>query len=264
MRRLLQEQGAVLKEVYEEEFGVPFPTEENYYPARFLHPAGGEKLQDKIMREYMGLTPSSTGFMQSRVDHARPLDLNTDALSVFIQSAMMVDNWLYTHSITQDIDAMLNGEGVKDAMKNAMGPADFRRFADYTQILKRAIVLDLTGAEAVENWVNRGLGAYARASLSMRIETVLRQMPAVMNGYIGSDGSVTLHEYLQTMAHLKKGKARMSYRKMLAMQERMLGHFASAAQQAANELDKPTMADAIVEWGMQGMELAMHGLLPSR
>lgn len=220
LRALLHEHGLKLAREYESVFGVPFPVVDNYYPARFQ---AVDKLSDEevMQLQYTSGTTSgqANGWMKKRLkNHNRILDTSVDALSVFAEHFAVTENWYYMHDIVDRFRAMFRNRDVAGHMVVGLGMNDYMQLRETINLLERMGVATGQSVGAYNKLMSTLTGAHAQSILSYRIETLLKQIPAVLNGWIG-DNSLSLVEYLGTIAHLRNGTAKMSVEMMMMSPE---------------------------------------------
>ncbi len=270
LRELFARQGDKLAAVYEQQYGVPFPREKNYFAAKFEVPESGDEMV-RMLTSFSGQPGASTGFLKQRVkDHNLDLDTTKDALQVFLQGTTLSDTWLATQDIVRDLRAYMRDTAFNESMLAAMGKDEYDNFRAWVQLLEQGGVRETVNMGAAQTWVDRIYGSTSIATLGLRIQTLFRQIPAVFNGLLGAY-DIGIKEWLVTLARMKRGELPMNFSRMLNsefMKNRQSGDVGSMKSQAmreSGELVSPL--EKALEYAMKPMEwtdarLTAAGLVP--
>ncbi|MEG0587960.1 MAG: hypothetical protein RR506_08675 [Akkermansia sp.] len=207
-------QGDILAKEYERTMGVPFPRNGNYSPGSFY---AFDKMSEEdaaaILSGMNNPAGGKDGFLRQRVDHNRELDTTVGALGSFWRNAEIVDNWIYTHEIIDDFRGVLGRKETAQALITNIGRNNFATLKKWVGLIERAGIAQAENLGTAEKLTNRFFSTAAMGILSFRPETLIRQVDAVTNCYVG-DPSVSWWEYMVELAHMKSGNSGMSWSKM--------------------------------------------------
>ncbi len=269
LRDIVAENTPRVKEVYERQFGVPFPAEHNYFPARWKVPQQNDELMMAIAG-FGGAPGASTGFLKPRVQHGHPLDTSKDALQVMLQAMTLSDAWMHTQDLIADLNAYMRDRKFDAAMVTALGKDGYANFKAWVELLKNGGARQVVDMGAAQSWVDRLYGASAVATLGLRIQTLFRQLGAIMNGLNGAF-DVSVGEYIGSLVRQLLGKAPMSYRRMARSElimNRKTGHASTLQGQAMRPSgEKVGALEGALKMAMLPMErvdafLTASGLVP--
>ncbi len=269
LRDIVAENTPKLKEVYERQFGVPFPAEENYFPAKWIVPQQNDELMTALAG-FGGAPGASTGFLKPRVQHGHPLDTSKDALQVMLQAMTLSDAWMHTQDIVADLNAYMRDRKFDAAMVTALGKDGYANFKAWVELLKNGGARQVVDMGAAQSWVDRLYGASAMAVLGFRIQTLFRQFGAIFNGLMGAY-DISTAEFVGSLVRQLTGKAPMSYRRMMKsdfIRNRKTGHQGTLQGQAMRPSGEMVSSfEAALEMAMRPMEevdsrLTASGLVP--
>ncbi len=269
LRDIVAENTPKLKAVYERQFGVPFPAEENYFPARWIVPQQNDELMTALAG-FGGAPGASTGFLKPRVLHGHPLDTTKDALQVMLQAMTLSDAWMHTQDIVADLNAYMRDRKFDAAMVTALGKDGYANFKAWVELLKNGGARQVVDMGAAQSWVDRMYGASAMAVLGFRIQTLFRQFGAIFNGLMGAY-DISTAEFVGSLVRQLTGKAPMSYRRMVQsdfIRNRKTGHQGTLQGQAMRPSGEMVSSfEAALEMAMRPMEevdsrLTASGLVP--
>ncbi len=257
MRELFAIQGDRIAAVYEGAFGVPFPREENYFAARWVVNGMKENPAEQLLAGMMGTPGAGNGWQKQRVDHNLELDMTKDALQVFLQATKLTDTWMATQDIVADFKAWTRDSEFERALTVLIGKDNYDNLKDWIRILEMGGVQDCLNMGAAQEVINGLYGSGAVAILGFRLQTLVRQVPAVFNGLLGAH-DISTGEWLATLARMKHGEAPMTFKRMVEsalMKNRQSGKDGAMAGQAARPGDmQSSLAEEIMQASMRPME----------
>lgn len=259
LRNILKEEGDKIALLYEKVYGVPFPREINYFPARFKANEG--KDESGVSEMLTGVPMMQAGgkqFMIMRVDHSRDVRTDQDMFNVFFESMAMTEHWYHTQSIVSDFHYMLSRPALADSLKANLGEDGLVRLKSWLTLLERSGVEYGKAMGSASRVVGAIYTGKAKAILAFRVETMLKQASAIMNAWAG-DESIGFFDYIATMIHMKSGKAKMGVIKMMKsnlFQSRLTGTMIETRLAKMGADMTFTQAETFLTWGMSGMEYA--------
>ena len=239
LRELFRIQGDKIAVVYERAFGVPFYREENYFAARWDVSEMKENSAEQLLAGMAGTTGAGNGWMKQRVDHNLDLDMTKDALEVFLQATSLTDTWMATQDIVADFKAWTREKEFGRAMTALIGEDSYNNLKDWIRILEQGGVQDCLNMGVAQDVINGIYGSGAVAILGLRVQTLIRQVPAVFNGLLGAH-DISSGEWLMALATMKKGDAPMTFSRMVnsvLMKNRQQGKAGLMASQAMRSGD---------------------------
>ena len=253
LRELFAKQGDRVAVVYERTFGVPFPREENYFAARWNVTEMKENAAEQLLAGMAGTPGAGNGWMKQRVDHNLELDMTKDALQVFLQATSLTDAWMATQDIVADFKGWTRDPDFDRAITALLGKEGYENLKDWVRILELGGVQDCLNMGVSQDVINGLYGSGAVAILGFRVQTLIRQMPAVFNGLLGAH-DISAGEWLATMSRIKNGDAPMTFRRMMdsvLMKNRQQGRAGEMASQAMRPGD--VSSSAMEPWLLASM-----------
>ncbi len=214
LRELFALQGERIARVYEATFGVPFPREENYFAARWNVTGMKENPAEQLLAGMAGTPGAGNGWMKPRVDHNLELDMTKDALQVFLQATTLTDTWMATQDIVADFKAWTRDSDFDRAMMSALGKDDYENLKDWIRIVELGGVQDCLNMGVAQDVINGLYGSGAVAILGFRIQTLLRQLPAIFNGLLGAH-DISAAEWVASLSRMKNAEAPMTFTRMM-------------------------------------------------
>lgn len=247
LREMFAQQGDRIAAVYEKEFGVPFPREENYFAARWNVTERKGSPEQQLLASMTGTPGAGKGWQKQRVQHNLKLDMTKGAVGVFLQATQITDTWMATQDIISDFNAWTRDERFDAAMNISLGADGYQNLKDWIDIMETGGVKECVNMGASQDVINGLYGSSAVAILGWRLQTLLKQTPAIFNGLFGAH-DISTAEWMATLAKMKHGEAPMSYERMLnseLIQSRMQGKFGAMAGQAlrAGDIKSSKMED---------------------
>lgn len=239
LRELFAKQGDRIAAVYENAFGVPFPREENYFAARWVVNGMKENSAEQLLAGMAGTAGAGNGWMKQRVNHNLELDMTKDALQVFLQATSLTDTWMATQDIVADFKAWTRDADFERALTAVLGQESYDNLKDWIRILEQGGVQDCLNMGVSQDVINGLYGSGAVAILGLRIQTLLKQTPAIFNGLLGAH-DISGAEWFATMSRMKNGDAPMTYKRMVnstLMKMRQQGKAGNMASQAVRSGD---------------------------
>ncbi|OCA02156.1 hypothetical protein AC781_11375 [Akkermansia glycaniphila] len=256
LRKLFKEQGDRIAAVYEATYGVPFPRVENYFAARF-DVARMKSAEAEILQGMGAMQGGGKGFMKVRTFHNHDLDLRRGALSVFMEATEISDNWMFTQDIVSDWRAFLSDQDFANVLAVHLGEELYERLRRWVSMIETMGVRGAMSLGAADRVIGKLYGAKANAVLGFKLETMLRQTSAVLNGWAG-DPSIGFAEWMKAMAMIRGKKTPMTVEKMLAspeMQTRFGGQLGLAERQMMLPTgEKANAVESMLQAGMSPME----------
>lgn len=244
LRELFAKQGDRIAAVYENAFGVPFPREENYFAARWVVNGMKENPAEQLLAGMAGTAGAGNGWMKQRVNHNLELDMTKDALQVFLQATSLTDTWMATQDIVADFKAWTRDADFERALTAVLGKESYDNLKDWIRILEMGGVQDCLNMGVSQDVINGLYGSGAVAILGLRIQTLLKQTPAIFNGLLGAH-DISAAEWFATMSRMKNGDAPMTYKRMVnstLMKMRQQGKVGNMAGQAMRSGDTASSA----------------------
>lgn len=202
--------------VYEKMFGVPFASEENYWPGQF---DVAETLKSDKDDKPAGGTPSGmfggfNRFLMSRIRHNAKPDLTMSASEVYLRHMTETNTWICTAEILNNAKTLLRRKEVSDAIKLNAGESFYSALIDRIKMLENAGMKDSGRLKSDFAMMRACMGPQALGLLSGNVNTVIRQLEAIANGavapgvspvaWIGSMGRVLTGRSNKTIARLWK------------------------------------------------------------
>ena len=244
LRELFALQGDRIAVIYEREFGVPFPREENYFAARWVVNGMKENPAEQLLAGMAGTPGAGNGWMKQRVDHNLELDMTKDALQVFLQATTLTDTWMATQDIVADFKAWTRDKDFERALTTLLGKEGYDNIKDWVRILELGGVQDCLNMGVTQDVINGLYGSGAVAILGLRVQTLIRQLASVFNGLLGAP-DISAAEWMLTLARMKRGEAPMTYKKMknsVLLKSRQQGRAGNMASQAVRSNDSESSA----------------------
>lgn len=257
LRELFAKQGDRIAAVYENAFGVPFPREENYFAARWVVNGTKESPAEQLLAGMAGTAGAGNGWMKQRVNHNLELDMTKDALQVFLQATSLTDTWIATQDIVADFKAWTRDADFERALTAVLGQESYDNLKDWIRILEMGGVQDCLNMGVSQDVINGLYGSGAVAILGLRVQTLLKQTPAIFNGLLGAH-DISAAEWFATLSKMKKGDAPMTYSRMVnstLMKMRQQGKAGNMAGQAVRSGDTASSAaEGLLQASMLPME----------
>ena len=257
LRELFAKQGDRVAAVYERVYGVPFPREENYFAARWDVTEVKGSPAEQLLAGMSGTPGAGKGWQKQRVNHDLELDMTKDALQVFLQATSLTDTWMATQDIVEDFKAWTRDKDFVKALTVLLGKDGYDNLIDWIRILEMGGVQDCLNMGASQDVINGIYGSGAVAILGFRVQTLLKQVPAIFNGLLGAH-DISTAEWFATLSRMKNRTAPMTFRKMLdstLLKNRMQGRAGELKGQAMRSGDmRSSMAEELLLASMLPME----------
>lgn len=219
--RLRDELGArtpQIKELYERVYGMPFPEVENYFRAYF--DAGHEVHSEAIMGgagEGRAAGKGTAKILYTRHHHNAKINPAMNVLSAFDCAMKEQDVMLGYSDLASDMVQVLNYKDGDISMENALKAA----FSDWTVKEFRKVAEDTSRIvpviDEVGLWLTRSLSVLgssnAKALLSYRVSTLIKQRTALFNTLAGSD-LIGIVEWYKSRERARFGLGKITWKEM--------------------------------------------------
>ncbi len=219
--RLRDELGArtpQIKELYERVYGMPFPEVENYFRAYF--DAGHEVHSEAIMGgagEGRAAGKGTAKILYTRHHHNAKINPAMNVLSAFDCAMKEQDVMLGYSDLASDMVQVLNYKDGDISMENTLKAV----FSDWTVKEFRKVAEDTSRIvpviDEVGLWLTRSLSVLgssnAKALLSYRVSTLIKQRTALFNTLAGSD-LIGIVEWYKSRERARFGLGKITWKEM--------------------------------------------------
>lgn len=219
--RLRDELGArtpQIKELYERVYGMPFPEVENYFRAYF--DAGHEVHSEAIMGgagEGRAAGKGTAKILYTRHHHNAKINPVMNVLSAFDCAMKEQDVMLGYSDLASDMVQVLNYKDGDISMENTLKAV----FSDWTVKEFRKVAEDTSRIvpviDEVGLWLTRSLSVLgssnAKALLSYRVSTLIKQRTALFNTLAGSD-LIGIVEWYKSRERARFGLGKITWKEM--------------------------------------------------
>ena len=211
MRDYLSRTG--LQEVFESREGVPFPAEENYWPAAFDQ-------SGKINENVNALDPATGQYstrysmLMTRVNHKLSFDLTIGATNTFMGAMAMQNNYICMGSLTQLWRRLLSNQRFARSLRQRIGESRFKAIKEGVNLLDGQGVAEAYAQKQLSGIIGMFQGAHAPAVLAGSVTTLIKQISAIMHG--ASYPGINPFRLISQMLIDRLGGGRMTYKRMMA------------------------------------------------
>ena len=211
MRDYLSRTG--LQEVFESREGVPFPAEENYWPAAFDQ-------SGKINENVNALDPATGQYstrysmLMTRVNHKLSFDLTIGATNTFMGAMAMQNNYICMGSLTQLWRRLLSHQRFARSLRQRIGESRFKAIKEGVNLLDGQGVAEAYAQKQLSGIIGMFQGAHAPAVLAGSVTTLIKQISAIMHG--ASYPGINPFRLISQMLIDRLGGGRMTYKRMMA------------------------------------------------
>ena len=203
-----------------------------------------ENSAEQLLAGMAGTAGAGNGWMKQRVNHNLELDMTKDALQVFLQATSLTDTWMATQDIVADFKAWTRDADFERALTAVLGQESYDNLKDWIRILEMGGVQDCLNMGVSQDVINGLYGSGAVAILGLRVQTLLKQTPAIFNGLLGAH-DISAAEWFATMSRMKNVDAPMTYKRMVnrtLIKMRQQGKAGNMAGQAMRSGDTASSA----------------------
>ena len=210
MRDYLSRTG--LQEVFESREGVPFPAEENYWPAAFDQ-------SGKINENVNALDPATGQYstrysmLITRVNHKLSFDLTIGATNTFMGAMAMQNNYICMGSLTQLWRRLLSHQRFARSLRQRIGESRFKAIKEGMNLLDGQGVVEAYAQKQLSGIIGMFQGAHAPAVLAGSVTTLIKQISAIMHG--ASYPGINPFRLISQMLIDRLGRGRMTYKRMM-------------------------------------------------
>lgn len=210
MRDYLSRTG--LQEVFESREGVPFPAEENYWPAAFDQ-------SGKINENVNALDPATGQYstrysmLITRVNHKLSFDLTIGATNTFMGAMAMQNNYICMGSLTQLWRRLLSHQRFARSLRQRIGESRFKAIKEGVNLLDGQGVAEAYAQKQLSGIIGMFQGAHAPAVLAGSVTTLIKQISAIMHG--ASYPGINPFRLISQMLIDRLGGGRMTYKRMM-------------------------------------------------
>lgn len=183
MREILNEQGLTMAAIYEAHTGVPFAKRANYFRGVF----DIAKVKDKgeSIDSATSITGGKYGCLIPRQYHHQMLNWGTSATQVFIGTYKEQQNYICTSHITREWRTLLSNQGFEKRLRAEIGDAALDMIHGWCKMIDGSVIADAKVNAMMNRMFGRVMGAYAVSRLAGNVYTIIKQVSAVLNGFVG-------------------------------------------------------------------------------
>ncbi|MGN0869467.1 MAG: hypothetical protein ACI4O9_08110 [Akkermansia sp.] len=183
MREMLNEQGLTMAAIYEAHTGVPFAKRANYFRGVF----DIAKVKDKgeSIDSATSISGGKYGCLIPRQYHHQMLNWGTSATQVFIGTYKEQQNYICTSHITREWRTLLSNQGFEKRLRAEIGDAALDMIHGWCKLIDGSVIADAKVNAMMNRMLGRVMGAYAVSRLAGNVYTIIKQVSAVLNGFVG-------------------------------------------------------------------------------
>lgn len=187
MRDKLNENGMLMADVYEEWTGIPFGSRENYFRGVFDVGAMRDKGESPDKQGGTAAGGGKHGILIPRRFHNRhiPWQNMTSATNVFLQTMQEQQGYITTAEFVHEWKGLMQDKEFDSALRAELGSVAVDMLVQWVDLFDGARRADARVNSLMNNWLTRALGNYAVSALVMNAYTYVKQVSAILNGFIG-------------------------------------------------------------------------------
>lgn len=183
MRAMLNEQGLTMAAVYEAHTGVPFAKRANYF--RGVFDIAKAKDKGESIDSATSITGGKYGCLIPRQYHHQMLNWGTSATQVFIGTYKEQQNYICTSHISREWRTLLSNQGFEKRLRAEIGDAALDTIHGWCKLIDGSVIADAKVNALMHRLLGKVLGAYAVSRLAGNVYTIIKQVSAVLNGFVG-------------------------------------------------------------------------------
>lgn len=183
MREMLNEQGLTMAAVYEAHTGVPFAKRANYF--RGVFDIAKAKDKGESIDSATSITGGKYGCLIPRQYHHQMLNWGTSATQVFIGTYKEQQNYICTSHITREWRTLLSNQGFEKRLRAEIGDAALDTIHGWCKLIDGSVIADAKVNAMMNRLLGKVMGAYAVSRLAGNVYTIIKQVSAVLNGFVG-------------------------------------------------------------------------------
>ncbi len=183
MREILNEQGMTMAAIYEAHTGVPFAKRANYF--RGVFDIAKAKDKGESIDSATSITGGKYGCLIPRQYHHQMLNWGTSATQVFIGTYKEQQNYICTSHITREWRTLLSNQGFEKRLRAEIGDAALDMIHGWCKMIDGSVIADAKVNAMMNRMLGRVMGAYAVSRLAGNVYTIIKQVSAVLNGFVG-------------------------------------------------------------------------------
>lgn len=183
MRKELGEHGKLMAKAYEAYTGVPFGSRQNYF--RGVFDVARAKDTGEVVDQVGGVTGGKYGSLIARQYHNQQLNWSTSATAVFIASMKEQANYIATAHISREWRTLLSDRLFERRLRAEIGDAALDMVHGWCSMIDGAVLADAKVNALLNRFFGRILSAYAVSRLAGNVYTVMKQVSALLNGFVG-------------------------------------------------------------------------------
>ncbi|MBQ7023460.1 MAG: hypothetical protein IJN29_07760 [Akkermansia sp.] len=183
MRAMLNEQGLTMAAVYEAHTGVPFAKRANYF--RGVFDIAKAKDKGESIDSATSITGGKYGCLIPRQYHHQMLNWSTSATQVFIGTYKEQQNYICTSHISREWRTLLSNQGFEKRLRAEIGDAALDMIHGWCKLIDGSVIADAKVNAMMNRLLGKVMGAYAVSRLAGNVYTIIKQVSAVLNGFVG-------------------------------------------------------------------------------
>lgn len=183
MRVILNEQGLTMAAIYEAHTGVPFAKRANYF--RGVFDIAKAKDKGESIDSATSITGGKYGCLIPRQYHHQMLNWSASATQVFIGTYKEQQNYICTSHITREWRTLLSNQGFEKRLRAEIGDAALDMIHGWCKMIDGSVIADAKVNAMMNRMFGRVMGAYAVSRLAGNVYTIIKQVSAVLNGFVG-------------------------------------------------------------------------------
>ena len=183
MREMLNEQGLTMAAVYEAHTGVPFAKRANYF--RGVFDIAKAKDKGESIDSATSITGGKYGCLIPRQYHHQMLNWGTSATQVFIGTYKEQQNYICTSHISREWRTLLSNQGFEKRLRAEIGDAALDTIHGWCKLIDGSVIADAKVNAMMNRLLGKVMGAYAVSRLAGNVYTIIKQVSAVLNGFVG-------------------------------------------------------------------------------
>jgi len=183
MRAMLNEQGLTMAAVYEAHTGVPFAKRANYF--RGVFDIAKAKDKGESIDSATSITGGKYGCLIPRQYHHQMLNWGTSATQVFIGTYKEQQNYICTSHISREWRTLLSDQGFEKRLRAEIGDAALDTIHGWCKLIDGSVIADAKVNAMMNRLLGKVMGAYAVSRLAGNVYTIIKQVSAVLNGFVG-------------------------------------------------------------------------------
>lgn len=184
MRRELSAHGKEVAEMYERFTGVPFGQRQNYFRGVF-DVARAKDAGEAVDQVGGGMTGGKYGILITRQYHNQQLNWGTSATAVFVATMKEQANYVATAHISREWRTLLMDRTFERRLRAEIGDAALDLINGWCSMIDGAVLADAKVNALMQRFLGRVMGAYAVSRLAGNVYTIMKQVSALLNGFVG-------------------------------------------------------------------------------